>query len=283
MRLVWLTDIHLDFCDLDDRLIFYAKVAACAPDAVVITGDISNGRSGPFLKQMHDRVQKPIYFVLGNHDFYDTRIQLVRDEMDTICQESGYRDDLFYLPHHAEPIELAPNVALVGVDGWADGGYGNWLKSTVWLNDYELIRDLAPHSRSRQVLQMKLREIAASEAVKLRYKLQAALPKHSTVIVATHVPPFAEAAWHEGKQSDPNYLPHFSSKFIGDCLAREVAEHGHQRTLVLCGHTHGAGQCQPEFGMRVWTGAAEYRKPSIAAVLEVTSDRVEVGSPYTSF
>lgn len=289
MRLVWLTDIHLDFCDMDDRLIFYAKIKAQLPDAVVITGDISNGNTAVFLRQLWDRLRVPVYFVLGNHDYYNQRIQKVREEMTHLCDVSGYCGDLIYLPQAEAPIELVPGVALVGVDGWADGGYGNWIKSTVWLSDYELIRDLAGHAHTRVHLQQKLREIAAAEAARLEHKLDAALPKYTTVIVATHVPPFAEAAWHEGKQSEWDYLPHFASKFVGDALRTasqhyQRADESHPRLLVLCGHTHGQGQCEPHYNLRVWTGGAEYRKPRIASVLEITPDFVQSSNPaYNTF
>jgi hypothetical protein len=189
-----------------------------------------------------------------------------------------------YLPQVETPVELSARVALVGVDGWADGGYGNWIKSTVWLSDYELIKDLVPYAATRPNLRAKLREIAAAEAARIRLKLEAALPAFSTVIVATHVPPFAEAAWHEGKQSEWDYLPHFASRFVGDTIRELVVQHSHQRTLVLCGHTHGSGECQPEYGLHVWTGKAVYRQPSIAAVLEVTDDRITSSDPaFTSF
>jgi predicted phosphohydrolase len=274
----------LDFCDLDNRLLFYARVKSQNPDAVIITGDISNGNTAVFLRQIFDKIRVPVYFVLGNHDYYTHRIDKVREEMMNLCDVSGYCGDLFYLPQVDSPIELAPGVALVGVDGWADGGYGNWIKSTVWLSDYELIRDLVPHAHTRVHLQAKLREIAGAEAAKLRHKLEMALPVYKTVIVATHVPPFAEAAWHEGKQSAWDFLPHFASKFVGDVISEMVLYHGHQRTLVLCGHTHGVGQCQPEYGLRVWTGGAEYRNPSIAAVMEVTTDTITTtGTDFTSF
>ena len=187
-----------------------------------------------------------------------------------------------YLPQAESAIELTAKVALIGVDGWADGGYGDWIRSKVWLSDYELIRDLVPYSKTRTHLVAKLREIAAAEASKLHHKLAAALPAFDTVIVATHVPPFVEAAWHEGKQSEPDYLPHFASRFMGDALREQVLHYGHQRVLTLCGHTHGQGACQPEYGLRVWTGGAVYRKPSIAAVLEVSDDRIASSNPAFS-
>lgn len=279
MRLVWITDIHLDFCDLDNRLLFYARVKSQNTDAVVISGDISNGNTAPFLRQLFDKVKAPVYFVLGNHDYYTQRIAKVREEMTHLCDVSGYCGDLFYLPQVETPVELAPDVALIGVDGWADGGYGDWLKSTVWLSDYELIKDLVPHAHTRVHLQAKLREIAAAEGLKLEYKLDQALPKYKTVIVATHIPPFAEATWHEGKQSDANYLPHFSSRFVGDALRSASERHDHPRILVLCGHTHGQGACEPHHNLHVWTGGAVYRSPSIAAVLDVTSDGIIASDP----
>ena len=58
------------------------------------------------------------------------------------------------------------------------------------------------------------------------------------IMVLTHVPPFREACWHEGRISDDNWLPHFTCKAVGDVLIEAMAANPDHRMTVLCGHTH---------------------------------------------
>ncbi|MGA2621512.1 MAG: metallophosphoesterase [Thermoguttaceae bacterium] len=70
MRLAWATDIHLNFLTTMARRRFLESVKEQA-EALVVTGDIAESNSlGQTLMVMDALVGKPIYFVLGNHDFY---------------------------------------------------------------------------------------------------------------------------------------------------------------------------------------------------------------------
>src|SRR5688572_22159487 len=71
MHLAWLTDIHLNFLEDDARRDFAAAVAATGADGVVVTGDIAEAESlVPMLEELAEVVARPVWFVLGNHDFY---------------------------------------------------------------------------------------------------------------------------------------------------------------------------------------------------------------------
>lgn len=282
MKLAWVTDPHLDFAKPQVAESFYAKLAATAPDAIVVTGDISNGRPELFLRQVHDHVQVPVHFVLGNHDFYNHGIDQVRERIDQLCSVSGYKGDLFYLPRCA-PLALSSEVALVGVDGWADGGYGNWESSTVWLTDYNLIRDLSRVAHTRPMLRMQLQTLAQAEARLVAQQITLARERgFTTVIVATHVPPFHEATWHQGQHSDDNWAPHFASRAMGDALVLAQAATD-MRVLVLCGHTHGVGCCHITPNLAAWTGAATYGFPQVQTVLEIKGAQVSTPNPVFRF
>lgn len=70
LRLAWLTDIHLNFLEDSERRRFLETVATQA-DALAISGDIGESPSSiGYLQEMEEILRKPIYFVLGNHDFY---------------------------------------------------------------------------------------------------------------------------------------------------------------------------------------------------------------------
>ena len=79
MRIGWVTDPHLNFVKLQDRAKFYHQIVEQKLDALLLGGDIGEADSVSFfLTEMDAALSLPIYFVLGNHDFYRGSIRRVR-------------------------------------------------------------------------------------------------------------------------------------------------------------------------------------------------------------
>jgi 3',5'-cyclic AMP phosphodiesterase CpdA len=265
MRLAWLTDLHFDFTSLPQRQELYARVDREGARAALITGDIGTADTLPrFLKELDGALQRPVYFVLGNHDFYGGSMAQVRDRTAAAVAASRW---LRWLTMEREPIPLSAETALVGHDGWADGRFGDFFESRVVLNDYLLIRDLK--IRSKPALFKALNALGDEAARALESRAAVALRLRSHVLVATHVPPFREAAWHEGNISSDQYLPHFASRAAGERLATLMRSHSDRKMTVVCGHTHSGGTVQIASNLLVHTGGSEYGRPRIQAVLEV--------------
>jgi len=112
----------------------------------------------------------------------------------------------------------------------------------------------------------KLADHAANHFIKV---LPQALKDHQRVIVLTHVPPFKEATWHQGKISEDDWLPFFSCKVVGDVLKDVMEQHPSGEMTVYCGHCHSSGQCQVLPNLKVITGGAEYGLPKIQSIFEV--------------
>lgn len=71
MKLTWITDVYLNFLEKDKRMDFYQTLIATDSDGVVLSGDIAEATSiESILKEIANAIQKPIYFVLVNHDYY---------------------------------------------------------------------------------------------------------------------------------------------------------------------------------------------------------------------
>jgi hypothetical protein len=70
----------------------------------------------------------------------------------------------------------------------------------------------------------------------VRATLAEAVGWASEVVLLTHVPPFREASWYQGRISDDDALPHFSCKVIGDALNEAMARHPGTRLTVLWAH-----------------------------------------------
>jgi len=136
MKLAWATDIHLDHAGESARRRFCQSVNEQA-DALVVTGDIVESRIlGSALESLATLTERPVYFVLGNHDYYRGSVAGTRRQVGYVVDEG-----LVYLSQ-AGVVGLSPNTALVGHDGWADGRLGDLDGSDVILNDFLLIDEL---------------------------------------------------------------------------------------------------------------------------------------------
>jgi len=265
MRLGWVTDVHLNFVSPEGRERFYAQLRAAKLDGLLLGGDVGEADSvTTLLAEMADELKIPIYFVLGNHDFYHASIDGVRESVARAAAASPW---LHWLSA-SEVISLTGNTALVGHDSWADGRLGNFFHSDVLLNDFLLIADLC--GLKQQELYEKLNALGDEAAEFLDKRVREALTTHQHVMVLTHVPPFRESCWHEGKISSDDYLPHFACRAAGERLANLMRAHPDRTMVVLCGHTHGAGLVRILDNLEVRTGGATYGKPALQEVMEMT-------------
>jgi 3',5'-cyclic-AMP phosphodiesterase len=264
-RLVWLTDIHLDFLESQTAVIdFLIDVRDHSPDAVLIGGDIASAPSlVGYLEQIAEVVDRPTYFVLGNHDFYYGSIREMRDEVARLCLR---RPALRYLTVSGA-MALSPQLCVIGHDGWADARTGDYERSTVMMNDYQLIDELAKLNKlDRRDLLQSLGNAAAQH---IREVLPGAMDLFQQTILLTHIPPLREACWYNGETSDDEWAPHFTCVAMGAAILEIAREFPQNQLTVLCGHTHSPGRCQPLANVEIRTAGATYGQSAIAEVLEL--------------
>jgi predicted MPP superfamily phosphohydrolase len=275
MRVAWLTDIHLNFVSQQQMVAFLASVRKSDPEAVLLGGDIAEApQLRYYLLTLAEALHRPIYFVLGNHDYYRGSIARVRSEVARLVKGSPY---LRYLAS-MDVVPLAPDTALIGHDGWADGRAGDYAGSEVLMNDYFLIEELADLDSATRL--KKLNALGDEAAGHFRRTLPAALKAAKKVVLLTHVPPFRDACWHNRGISGDDYLPHFVCKAAGDVLLAIMKAHPDHELTVLCGHTHGGGSCQVLPNLLVLTGAAQYGEPRVQdlpAGLPITAAKSDSG------
>ena len=264
MRVVWATDIHLNFLRPHQRIAFFSSIHDSQSDAVFITGDIAEAPClRELLHEMQQAIDVPLYFVLGNHDFYHGSIEAVRREIQDWCLT---QPRIHYLSALG-PIELTPRTVLIGHDGWGDGRFGNYQQSPVRLSDQELIRDF--QSLDRDAVLAKLQAFGDESAAYLHEVLTKALDSYEQVMCLTHVPPFKEACWYQGKMGNDDWLPYFACKAMGDVLLEMAQIRPDCHLTVLCGHTHHAGTIQMLPNLYVKTGSAEYGQPHVEEILTI--------------
>lgn len=273
-RAAWVTDIHLNFLDKFERQMFYKELKDSSVDCIFITGDIGEARifkgcpaTPKLLIEMSDVVDLPIYFVLGNHDYYFGKIQDVRNEISAECKN----EDIFYLTADM-PHELNNDTILFGIDGWADARSGDFENSSMRLNDHTLIHDFLD-VKDRNAIAEKMRQLSDKDTEILvdsleyyLYERLSEMPKQ--IIVLTHVPPFEGACLHRRRASSTEALPFYCNQRLGEALLEFAKQFKDIDFTVLCGHTHEPAEYRARNNLVVLSGASEYYKPRIAQIIE---------------
>lgn len=263
MSSIWLTDIHLEFVAQDRFSDFIRELANTRADEILISGDIADSRIlEDSLVSLWKHIRIPIFFVLGNHDYYHGSISRVRTAIEALTDEV---EELHWLCN-CEAIRLNSSTTLVGHDGWGDSRLGDFENTTVTLNDFVLISELELSSRA--ALRCKLMALGDEAAEHFRQVLPIALERSDHVVVLTHVPPFREASWFEGRFSNDEWLPFFACKAVGDVLLDTMRNCPDKKMTVLCGHTHGGGVSEILPNLTSYTGEASYGQPQIQRLFE---------------
>ncbi|MEO5799318.1 MAG: metallophosphoesterase [Gemmatimonadales bacterium] len=259
MPTLWATDIHLDHASPAAVDGFLGDLREMRGDALILTGDISlSSRFADDLIAIADAAGCPVYYLLGNHDHYGASVGEVRDRATALAAK---RPDILWLPP-AGVVTLGPGAALVGVDGWADGRFGDPLTTPLLLNDDKLIAELAAQESRRGKLFVK-RMLADADASRLGILLHRAADLSRSIIVATHVPPFTEALPTRGRLASSAWLPLLVCGATGQVLTRFATEHPDHDLTVLAGHTHVAQEVDIAPNLHVRIGGARYGAPRI--------------------
>jgi len=264
MKLAWVTDPHLDWLSRKDIQSFLLEITSFSPDALLITGDIALGDCiEQYLRTISFQV--PLYFVLGNHDYWAGQIDKVRARVAEMSCDILVHSRVYL--HRAGIIPLTSTTALVGVDGWGDARYGDYENSGLVLGDDIHCADIK--HLGKEAKRLKLNALGDESAARLQELVPQALDQFSHLIVATHVPPWREAALYQGVPSDKHSLPFFSCKATGDVLLAQAGAHPDRQITVLCGHTHDPARIQVRPNLLCRVGAATYGHPRIEDILEL--------------
>ena len=267
VKIAWCTDIHLDFLQDQKLIAFCESLGRQQSDGILITGDISNRSNLVYQLSVLERiVQRPIYFVLGNHDFYGGSIEQTRKEINKMCGMSQYMKYLSDIPY----VVLSPTTALIGHDGWYDAGYGNIGETTFIMNDWLKIvefaseRVISPYMipNYARIVEISRRQAQVGVMHVMR-GIKTAAKYHNHIIIATHFPPFDECNVYNGKAATPGYKPWYSSKMMGDMLLQASNAYPNIKFEIFAGHTHGKVDVNISSNMNCHVGGSEYNNPQL--------------------
>ncbi len=290
----WVTDLHLDHlienrttedsrppddgkvaaCDESRIMAALREMAAGPCDLLLVGGDISNSELlSRHLALIGEAFSCPIAFVLGNHDFYHSRIAAVDSEVSEFCA----KNERFLHLGEDVIVPLSGETALAGHRGWADCRAGAGRESDVILNDILYIHDylggsfsqfLSPNDfmgdgmrKSRETFMNQQGDIAAAA---VESTLGQAFESYREVLYLMHVPPYMDAAWHEEQPTSHDFLPYFVCISAGIAMEKVMRDHRDKKLTVLCGHTHTARTFRHgKLPITVHTGASLYGHPRL--------------------
>lgn len=264
MQLAWATDIHLDHCKPEALQAFLEALTAAQADALCLTGDLSEApQLQAHLCLLAEHLQKPVYFVLGNHDYYHGSIAEVRQRMTQLSQQHPW---LRWLPA-AGLVPLSPESCLLGHDCWGDGRNGNLAQSWIKMTDFRLISEFVKAGENgREALLHRLGDEGADY---LRPLLYQALSEFRQVWLLMHPPPLREACLYGSEVADDHWAPYFTCKAAGDLLLEVLPQYPQTQLTVLAGHTHNVCDLQALPNLRIKVGLADYGQPTLAELLSI--------------
>lgn len=283
MRLGFTTDIHLDHVKASKD---HAKQHRCGKeltkdvDVIVVGGDISVGKLlAEHLQAFLAGASCPVYFVLGNHDFW-----LLHEDQVWNAAKS-FPGSLDFL----NVVELDSETALVGLSGWYDTRAGNCFQPGIVMPELQTttrLIGLGPIQVNRKLIWPPelLHEVhtvcknwADEQTQRFMPKLEAAAEKYQKVFIVTHIPPWIESCWGPpglSRDVSPEWLPWSVNVGLGMRIESLAEDYPHVQFQVLSGHTHGEGETIILPNLKAFSGKATYKQPSMARIFDL-----QVGQP----
>ena len=233
-KIAWATDIHLDRLHKRDYLEYKEYLQKLNPDCLIISGDIAEGEKVcQSLKDFDETFNFPIYFVLGNHDFYWNSFEKVEREVGELVENSK---NLTWLTKSGV-LKINDSTCLIGVEGWGDGRNGTLNLSEGSSRDVLSIEDYK--CLNREEIAKLLNNKGDHYADLLRPKLIEAVNSYEKILLVTHVPPFVEVCFDRSLRIHGEFRqPFYTCKAIGDMLLEVMNNNPKCQMTVFCGHTH---------------------------------------------
>ena len=253
MKIGWLSDTHFDFVK---SFVIEELVAAMNKHDVDLwlhSGDIATYPHRLDYLEAFEKLDKPMYFVLGNHDFYDNVVSInqIKRWFDALRHPK-----LTYLGADNAVLDFG-NIVILGVDGWYDIQSGDYDNSQIALTDFNAIPDMRNLNKSSRA---RLIENLSKESMYLldsKFSSITNVPRE-VIVVVTHVPVFEESVLFEGKPQSNDFKPYFTNT----SLMKVINNYRYyaKRIVVLSGHTHNESHYQ-KFNVEEFVFGAQYEFP----------------------
>lgn len=130
MKFQIVSDLHLDV----DKF----ELPETDADAILIAGDLANGRGSlNWLYNTYNKHQKPIYMVMGNHEYYNKFIETGINKFHTSLINLGLQERVHILDIRKNPWYLLDdNIVLIGDTLWTD--FNNYDSVSRHISNYSM-------------------------------------------------------------------------------------------------------------------------------------------------
>jgi len=262
-EVLWLTDLHLDRASPEQKSLLLDALAGIKYDKVVISGDVSNAANlCKHLRQLASAcAPRPMYFVLGNHDYFGSGFLEVESEVSELCRTVANL-------HHLDGRQIIPlghGVCLMGHRGWADARAGYGTRTVIDSSDRTQINDFSGLCRNGML--QRMRELGSESARVIRKTLPLALTRFRHVVIVTHVPPFPDAVIYNSKPCARTHLPHFVNLSAGLAIRAIASAFPKRRVTILSGHSHSSSTTEILPNLTVRVGGARTGRPGVLEVI----------------
>lgn len=233
-KFLFLSDTHLNLASDIEKQNLIHNIIKEDPEAILIAGDISSGKSiyEDLLYLSSSIPQHKIYIVLGNHDYHHSSFKLVHNHIDKLCEKSN----VFWLTNN-KPIELSKYSALIGAEGWYDGGTGYGPKALHITLDSLFIQELQKNIFSKKITSI-FRSVSYSHTENIIQKLYSVINKYEQIVLITHYPPWEKATKDLKRPLHKFWTAYDTNVNLGKELEKVMKKFPNKKLIVLCGHTH---------------------------------------------
>lgn len=254
MELLVASDLHLNYFDNNFIKNLGKSFSKIPANGLIICGDISLSTSfSDALKYLQEGLEKSIYFVLGNHDFWGSSFEKVEEMANALSNE-----DIVWL--NKQDVHLNDNTVLSGFDGWYDcvNNIEN-VNSGILMRDWIRIENFYSSNKSHIEI--------SKERSQNSYKFSDRIIKnqksgYKNQIIITHVPPFPQLV-----KEKPGHEAYYTSIDAGNMLISACSTL--EKTICLSGHTHNKAEYVVD-NIHCYTMEACRGKPNISGILSVS-------------
>lgn len=275
MKIIHISDTHFTYCNEKARKHFLQGInnkISQGGEIILLTGDISESPTlTSELFWLSENIKRPLYYILGNHDFYHSNFEIGRQLAKTAQNFSNLKQFICYLPSR-QYVKLNTDTVLFGFDGLYD--CRNYKKDEIsdFIDGISLQNDFVYNSTLKNIcdyevpIETKLkvfRHYADRETKSLTLKLNNFFQSNydiiNKIIIATHVPPI----YYRNPKIEYQYdLPGFdSNKNLMDLLEIYSEKYRNKQFIVFCGHNHFGGFTEQD-NLKIYCKASTCDSPN---------------------
>jgi len=256
-KYLWFTDTHLDNSFLLQKYFFFKEIKKENPKGIFLTGDISTGKKVvKDLESLAKHIDCPIYFILGNHDYYHSSFCQKHNEIKALCRK--YTNLHWLTQHNCFP--LTEESCVLGTEGWYDCHFGE-PEFTRFTFDWFMIDELYSLPTHQDRIEY-FKYLAEESCQIIERQLTFALENYKTIYLLTHFPPWAEATRDIGTLLEPFWLPYNVNYRLGKKIEQLMSGRKKKKLICLAGHTHTSNMVHVSRNIECIVHEASYTRPS---------------------